>query len=150
MFWNGGSVTMLHKLKHENGDIAAVVDCDLQFMLDRGYVYMTDGEINKHESVPESEFHTEWDGKTWIDVRTSEERLEYARSQMPTLSPSEFDIKLVDAGLYNQVQDLIQLDIKLKIAYTRALFFSRTDPFIEQARIALELTNEQVDAIWIS
>ena len=141
---------MLHKLKHENGDIAAVVDCDLQFMLDRGYVYMTDDEINKHESVPESEFHTEWDGKTWIDMRTSEERLEYARSQMPTLSPIEFDIKLVDAGLYNQVQDLIQSDIKLKIAYTRAIFFSRTDDFIDQTRIALELTNEQVDAIWIS
>lgn len=67
---------------------------------------------------------------------------------MPTLTPIEFDIKLVDAGLYDQVQDLIQSDIKLKIAYTRATFFSRTDHFIDQARIALELTDEQVDMIW--
>lgn len=139
---------MLHKLKHENGDIAAVAECDLQFMMGRGYVYMTDDEINKHESVPESEFHTEWDGKTWIDIRTSEERLEYARSQMPTLTPIEFDIKLVNAGLYDQVQSLIQSDIKLKIAYTRATFFSRTDAFIDQARIALGLTDEQVDSMW--
>lgn len=75
---------------------------------------------------------------------------QFMRQNMSTLSPIEFDIKLVDAGLYDQVQELIQLDIKLKIAYTRAIFFRRTDPFIEQARIALELTNEQVDAIWIS
>ena len=141
---------MLHKLKHENGDIAAVEDFDLQFMLDRGYVYMTDDEVNKHESVPESEFHTEWDGEVWIDNRTPEEILEYTRSQMPTLSPIEFDIKLVDAGLYDQVEDLIQSDIKLKIAYTRATFFSRTDAFIDQARKALGLTDEQVDEMWTS
>lgn len=70
------------------------------------------------------------------------------RQNMPRLTPIEFDIKLVDAGLYDKVQDLIQSDIKLKIAYTRATFFSRTDPFIDQARIALELTDEQVDMIW--
>lgn len=71
------------------------------------------------------------------------------RQNMPRLTPIEFDIKLVDAGLYDQVQALIQSDIKLKIAYTRATFFSRTDPFIDQARIALELTDEQVDMIWV-
>ena len=50
---------------------------------------------------------------------------------MPTLTPIEFDIKL-------------------RIAYTRTTFFSRTDPFIDQARIALGLTDEQVDMIWES
>ena len=78
------------------------------------------------------------------------ERLQLDRERMPTLTPIEFDIKLVDAGLYDQVQELIQSDIKLKIAYTRATFFSRTDPFIDQARIALGLTDEQVDTIWES
>ena len=71
------------------------------------------------------------------------------RQNMPRLTPIEFDIKLVDAGLYDKVQDLIQSDIKLKIAYTRATFFSRTDPFIDQARIALGLTDAQVDTIWV-
>lgn len=75
---------------------------------------------------------------------------EINRSQTPTLTPIEFDIKLVDAGLYDQVQDLIRSDIKLKIAYTRATFFSRTDPFIDQARIALNLTDEQVDEMWMN
>lgn len=78
------------------------------------------------------------------------EKAQLNRERMPTLTPIEFDIKLVDAGLYEQVQDLISKDIKLRIAYTRATFFSRTDPFIDQARIALNLTDEQVDEIWLS
>ena len=72
------------------------------------------------------------------------------RKNMPTLSPIEFEIKLVDAGLYDQVQGLIQSDIKLKIAYARATFFGRTDPFIDQAQIALGLTDEQVDEMWMN
>ena len=76
--------------------------------------------------------------------------LQLQRQAMPRLTPIEFDIKLIDAGLYDQVQELIQSDIKLKIAYNRATFFSRTAPFIDQARIALGLTDEQVDMIWDS
>ncbi len=72
------------------------------------------------------------------------------RERMPTLSPMDFEIKLVDLGLYDQVQALIASDIKLRIAYNRATFFSRTDSFVDQARIALGLTDEQVDAIWTS
>ena len=82
-------------------------------------------------------------------VKINQQKLiEFNRKNMSTLTPIEFDIKLVDAGLYDRVQDLIQSDIKLKIAYTRATFFKRTDPFIDQARIALNLTDEQVDAMW--
>jgi hypothetical protein len=81
---------------------------------------------------------------------SAEEKQRLVRERMPTLTPIEFDIKLVDVGLYDQVQELIQSDIKLKIAYTRATFFSRTDPFINQAQIALNLTDEQVDMIWES
>ena len=100
------------------------------------YRLMTNDEIDRHEN-PEQ-------------YLSDNERLQLARECMPTLTPIEFDIKLVDAGLYDQVQALIQSDIKLKIAYTRATFFSRTDPFIDQARIALNLTDEQVDMIWES
>jgi len=99
-------------------------------------VMMTDEEVDRHIN-PE---------KYLSDI----EKAQLNRERMPTLTPIEFDIKLVNAGLYDQVQGLIQSDIKLKIAYTRATFFSRTDPFIEQARIALNLTDEQVDTIWES
>ena len=70
------------------------------------------------------------------------------RERMPTLTPIEFDIKLNNAGLYDAVQDLIKDSFELRIAYNRATFFSRTDPFVDQARIALNLTDEQVDMIW--
>jgi hypothetical protein len=99
-------------------------------------VSMTDDEVDRHIN-PEK-------------YLSDEERLHLIRNRMPKLTPIEFDIKLVDAGLYDQVQDLIQSDIKLKIAYTRATFFSRTDPFVDQARIALNLTDEQVDEMWMN
>lgn len=100
------------------------------------YHLMTDDEIGHHEN-PEK-------------YLSDEEKAQLNRERMSHLTPIEFDIKLVDAGLYDQVQELITSDIKLRIAYTRATFFSRTDPFVDQARIALNLTDEQVDTIWES
>ena len=99
-------------------------------------VIMTDEEVDRHIN-PEK-------------YLSNIEKAKLNRERMPTLTPIEFDIKLVDAGLYDQVQGLISKDIKLKIAYTRATFFSRTDPFIDQARIALNLTDEQVDEMWMN
>lgn len=99
-------------------------------------VLMSDEEIDHHLN-PEK-------------YLSDEEKLLIYRQNMPILSPIEFDIKLVDAGLYDQVQELITSDIKLKIAYNRATFFSRTDSFVDQARIALGLTPKQVDEIWTS
>ena len=100
------------------------------------YRLMTDEEIDRHEN-PEK-------------YLSDEEKAQLNRERMPQLTPIEFDIKLVDAGLYDQVQKLIQSDIKLRIAYNRATFFSRTDPFVDQARIALGLADEQVDEMWTS
>ena len=104
--------------------------------------------IVESESLP-SEPQDAWvlqeNGEITID---QQKLIEFNRKNMPQLTPIEFDVKLVDAGLYDQVQELIQSDVKLKIAYNRATFFSRTDPFIDQARIALGLTNEQVDDLW--
>ena len=100
--------------------------------------------IDREISEPIESWYIE-DGQIKID---QQKLIEFNRKNMPTLTPIEFDIKLIDAGLYDQVQGLIQSDVKLKIAYTRATFFSRTDPFIDQARIALGLTDEQVDMIW--
>lgn len=76
--------------------------------------------------------------------------IEFNRKNMPQLTPIEFDIKLNNAGLYDAVQELIKDKFELRIAYSRATFFSRTDPFIDQARIALNLTDEQVDEMWMN
>ena len=120
-----------------NGEVFAFeADGSQDEYITEDMVKMTEDEVDRHIN-PEKYF-------------SDSERLELARKRMPNLTPIEFDIKLVDAGLYDQVQELIQSDIKLKIAYIRATFFSRTDPFIEQTRIALNLTDEQVDTIWES
>ena len=100
------------------------------------YRLMTDEEVDLHEN-PEK-------------CLSEGEQLLLARERMPTLSPIEFDIKLNNAGLYDTVQDLIKDNFEMRIAYNRATFFSRTDPFVDQARIALGLTDEQVDTIWES
>ena len=102
--------------------------------------------IDRESSEPIESWYIEA-GEIKID---QQKLIEFNRKNMPTLTPIEFDIKLVDVRLYDQVQELIQSDIKLKIAYTRATSFSRTAPFIDQARIALGLTDEQVDARWVS
>ena len=119
-------------------------------LVDESFEVVT-GDLYAQLIAPKpSEFHNKWVDGEWIDQRTDSERDAYARTIMPTLTTIEFDIKLVNAGLYDQVQSLIKADIKLKIAYTRATFFSRTDQFIDQARIALGLTDEQVDAMWMN
>ena len=115
-------------------DVLYVDENDINLSLIDGYRLMTVTEIDIHEN-PEK-------------YLSDEEKVQLNRKNMSTLTPIEFDIKLVDAGLYNRVQELVTSDIKLRIAYTRATFFSRTDPFIDEARIALGLTDEQVDAMW--
>ena len=119
-------------------------------LLSKGGRLMIESEIIKHETNPSTNYHV-WDNELleWVDSRTPEQLAEYNRAQMPTLSPTEFDIKLNNNGLYDAVQELIKDNFELRIAYTRATFFSRTDPFIDQARKALGLTDEQVDTIWV-
>lgn len=133
------------------------------------YIQVIDGEIHvviplndqvdtteliEVPSLPSMDTQPAWllvdlDGVFNVEV-DQDKLLQLQRQSMPRLTPIEFDVKLVNAELYAQVQDLIKSDVKLKIAYTRATFFSRTDPFIDQARLALNLTDEQVDEMWMN
>lgn len=100
--------------------------------------------INREILEPIESWYIE-DGEIKID---QQKLIEFSRKTMPRLTPIEFDLKLAEFQLYDDVQSLIANNLQLKIAYTRATFFSRTDPFIDQARIALNLTDEQVDEMW--
>ena len=133
------------------------------------YIQVIDGEIHvviplndqvdtteliEVPSLPSMDTQPAWllidlDGVFSVEV-DQDKLLQLQRKNLPTLSPIEFDIKLNNAGLYDIVQDLIKDNFELRIAYTRATFFSRTDPFIDQARIALGLTDEQVDELWMN
>lgn len=100
-------------------------------------------------NLPDSPSDT-WDYIEGRFVTNQQKLIEFNRQNMPRLTPIEFDIKLNNEGLYDTVQELIKDKFELRIAYNRATFFSRTDHFIDQARIALGLTDEQVDTIWES
>ena len=133
------------------------------------YIQVIDGEIHvvislndqvdKTElvevpSLPSMDTQPAWllvdhDGVFNVEV-DQDKLLQLQRQSIPRLTPIEFDIKLNNAGLYDAVQELIKDKFELRIAYNRASFFSRTDPFIDQARIALGLTDEQVDAMWMN
>ena len=124
------------KLFFKGNEIYAYSDVQIKDGLSEGLTKLTPDEIDKH-LYPEK----------YLSV---EEKAQLNRERMPTLTPIEFDIKLNNAGLYDAVQDLIKDSFELRIAYNRATFFSRTDSFIDQARIALNLTDEQVDEMWTS
>ena len=116
------------------------------------YAFESDGSQDKYISknmvkMSEDEVDRHTNPEKYL---SDEERAQLNRERMPTLTPIEFDIKLNNAGLYDAVQELIKDNFEMRIAYNRATFFSRTDPFIDQARIALGLTDEQVDTIWES
>ena len=122
--------------KKDNEVFAFEIDGSQDDYITEDMVKMTDDEVGRHIN-PE---------KYLSDI----EKVQLNRERMPTLTPIEFDIKLNNAGLYDAVQELIKDKFELRRAYNRATFFSRTDAFIDQARIALGLTDEQVDTIWES
>ena len=120
-----------------NNDVYAFeIDGSQDDYITEDMVKMTDDEVDRHIN-PE---------KYLSDI----EKTQLNRERMPTLTPIEFDIKLNNNGLYDAVQGLIKDNFEMRIAYNRATFFSRTDPFIDQARIALGLSDEQVDMLWES
>ena len=124
-----------------NGVIVTSTLIDDTVEIDFDYVDITNVDIDYIDAC-----YIE-DGEIKID---QQKLIEFNRKNMPNLTPIEFDIKLNNAGLYDAIQELIKGSFELRIAYNRATFFSRTGPFIDQARIALNLTDEQVDEMWMN
>ena len=125
----------MRKLYKKDGEIYEFAqDGSQDSLIAEDFVAMTESEIDQHINPQK--------------YMSDEEKLQLVRQQMPQLTPIEFDIKLNNAGLYDAVQDLIKDNFEMRIAYNRATFFSRTSPFIDQARIALGLTPKQIDEMW--
>lgn len=125
------------------GGVAVGVADNIEDILESDFYIVNLDEL---PSSPSETWYIE-DGEIKVD---QQKLIELNRKNMPALTPIEFDIKLNNAGLYDTVQVLIKDNFELRIAYNRATFFSRTDPFIDQARIALNLTDEQVDEMWMN
>ena len=118
------------------------------------YRIMTDIEILKHETNPNTEYHI-WDGTEWIDPRTEEEKLTYKRSQYPKLTRSQFMRGLLEYGYKSS--DIEAQIMRIEDEYTRELTllgfkeatnFVRTDESILAMQSVLNLTDERVDQMW--
>lgn len=128
-----------------------VINDAIHVVVPLGEQFDTTGLIEV-QSLPSFDLQPAWvlsevDGVFSIEV--DQDKLEQLqRKRMKKLTPIEFDLKLKQFDLYDAVQNMIANDLTLRIAYTRATFFNRTDSFVDQARIALNLTDEQVDEMW--
>ncbi|WP_278364796.1 hypothetical protein [Acinetobacter schindleri] len=137
VYEEGGIVKLGHSIHENYIDIEKSMPSGTEFFIKK------EVELPRH---PIESWYIE-DGEIKVD---QQKLIEFNRQNMPTLTPIEFDLKLVQHNLYDAVQDLISNNLELKIAYNRATFFSRTSEFIDQARQLLDLTDEQVDEMWMS
>lgn len=121
------------------------------------YRLMTDDEILKHETKPESIFHTVWDEENavWLDPRTEEEKLAYKRSQYKTLTRYQFKRCLLENGYKSEmieakilmIEDEMTRELTL-LGFKEATNFVRTDDSILAMQSVLNLTDERVDEMW--
>ena len=118
------------------------------------YRIMTDIEILKHETNPNTEYHI-WDGTEWIDPRTEEEKLTYKRSQYPKLTRYQFMRGMLEYGYKSS--DIEAQIMLIEDEYTRELTmigfkdatnFVRTDESVIAMQSILNLNDEKVDAMW--
>ena len=100
-----------------------------------GMTLMTEEEIDRH--VYPEKYYTE------------EQKYAIKIASFPTLSPAQFELRLLKAGLRQQVLDYVATSEELQIMFNRATYFSRTDPFLIEATQALNLSNTQVDDMWL-
>ncbi len=117
-------------------------------------VKMTEDEILKHETNPNTDYH-EWNGSEWIDQRTEAEKLAYKRSQYPKLTRYQFMRGLLHIGFKSS--DIEAQILLIEDEYTRELTmigfkdatnFVRTDPSIDVMRDMLGKTDLEIDEFW--
>ena len=118
---------------------------------------MTQSEILKHETKPESIFHTLWDedNAVWIDPRTEEEKLAYKRSQYPKLTRYQFMRGMLENGCKSsdieaqimRIEDEFTRELTL-LGFKEATNFVRTDENILAMQSVLNLNDDQVDEMW--
>ena len=121
------------------------------------YRLMTDDEILKHETKPESIFHTVWDEENavWLDPRTEEEKLAYKRSQYPKLTRYQFMRGLLEMGFKSSdieaqillIEEEFARELTL-LGFKEATNFVRTDSSVLEMQSVLGLSDEKVDEFW--
>lgn len=72
-----------------------------------------------------------------------------ARAAMPTLTPAQLDLALLQFGLLDAVEAFVAAANRpTQIAYKRVQTFERSNPLLNTAAGLLGMTDEQIDAVW--
>ena len=132
-------------------DITTAQHSELLSALNRGCIIFK----NLTFSPPKpSQFHT-WNGTTWIDTRSEEEKLKYKREQYPSLTRYQFMRGLLENGYKTELIEAQILTIKDEktraltlLGFKEATNFVRTDQSILAMQSILNLTSEKIDELW--
>ena len=119
------------------------------------YREMSEEEVSRHETPKDSPFHTVWDGSSWIDPRTEDEKVLYKRSQYPNLTRYQFLRCLLESGCKSKdiedqimtIEDEFVRELTL-LGFKEATQFVRTDESVLLMQPFLGFTDEQVDQMW--
>ena len=111
------------------------------------YRLMTNIEILKHETNPNTDYHV-WNGSAWVDNRTAEEIAEYDRSLLQPLTKRQFALYLYDLGLYDQVMDALNADMRFKIELETVATVERNSPTVAAMGQLLGWDDATIDKKW--
>lgn len=105
-------------------------------------------------SEPRPSAHHAWIDSSWVDTRSDEEkRAQYLFSLKP-LTRCQFKLILLEHNLLTHIENAIsaieddKTRARIQIEYTEATEFHRSSESVIYMCSLLELTVEQVDAMW--
>ena len=116
---------------------------------DGHYVFSDLSYAEKKPSI----YHT-WDGSDWVDNRTEEEKHTTYLSQFISLTRRQFKLALLENGLLNTVEQMIEsiedpiIKARIQIEYSESERFERSNESVQYMLGVLELTSDQVDEMW--
>ncbi len=118
-----------------------------------GFVVITDFELQDDGDGP---YIAKWNRP---ELQPTPEELEAARpaaevwaarQAMPSLTPAQLDLALLQFGLLDAVEAFVAAAGRpTQIAYKRIQTFERGNPLLNTAAGLLGMTDEQIDAVWM-
>lgn len=92
-------------------------------------------------------FHT-WNGTSWVDTRTDEEKRNAYLASFPILTKRKFNLYLFDNGLKDEVDALLATNPRAKIEFDSTDSVERNSSTVQAMIALLGWTDEQVETMW--
>ena len=126
----------------ENGIVANIALADAAFADEMGWV-----------EAPEAAIGMTWDGAAFgpAPTPTPEEIAAEAARVPESVTPYQMQIALFNVGRYQDVDDYVngpEAPLAAKIAWRTAKEYYRNSPFIDLAKTALDMSDEQIDDLF--